>query len=117
MVKYYSAFEDGYCYYIVMELCSGGDLLELLLREKKFFTERRASIEIMMPLLTCLAYLHSQKIIHRDIKLENIFLDSHGRVKLGDFGLTMCMHQEAAISPVGTTEYMAPGKFQKFYLD
>ena len=44
----------------------------------------------------------------RDIKLENIFLDGEGRVKLGDFGLTMSMKQELAISPVGTVEYMAP---------
>lgn len=44
----------------------------------------------------------------RDIKLENIFIGADGRVKLGDFGLTMSMKQEVAISPVGTVEYMAP---------
>jgi hypothetical protein len=41
-------------------------------------------------------------------QLENIFLDAAGRVRLGDFGLTMSARQEAAISPVGTVEYMAP---------
>ncbi len=50
----------------------------------------------------------SQLLPCRDIKLENIFLDGEGRVKLGDFGLTMSMKQELAISPVGTVEYMAP---------
>ena len=45
---------------------------------------------------------------YRDIKLENIFIGADGRVKLGDFGLTMSMKQEVAISPVGTVEYMAP---------
>ncbi|KAK9818301.1 hypothetical protein WJX72_010298 [[Myrmecia] bisecta] len=44
----------------------------------------------------------------KDIKLENIFIADDGRVKLGDFGLTMSMKQELAISPVGTVEYMAP---------
>ena len=44
----------------------------------------------------------------RDVKLENIFIAEDGRVRLGDFGLTMSMKQELAISPVGTVEYMAP---------
>ena len=44
----------------------------------------------------------------RDVKLENIFIAGDGRVRLGDFGLTMSMKQELAISPVGTVEYMAP---------
>ena len=42
------------------------------------------------------------------MKLENIFISGDGRVRLGDFGLTMSMKQELAISPVGTVEYMAP---------
>lgn len=50
----------------------------------------------------------------RDIKLENIFIDGTGHVKLGDFGLTMSTHQEAAISPVGTVEYMAPEVFRGY---
>ena len=52
---------------------------------------------------------HTDSADHcRDIKLENIFIGADGRVKLGDFGLTMSMKQEVAISPVGTVEYMAP---------
>ena len=58
-------------------------------------------------MLSCTAGT-SQFVPCRDIKLENIFLDEEGRVKLGDFGLTMSMKQELAISPVGTVEYMAP---------
>ena len=46
--------------------------------------------------------------LRRDVKLENIFIAEDGRVRLGDFGLTMSMKQELAISPVGTVEYMAP---------
>ncbi len=47
-------------------------------------------------------------LARRDVKLENIFIAEDGRVRLGDFGLTMSMKQELAISPVGTVEYMAP---------
>jgi serine/threonine protein kinase len=44
----------------------------------------------------------------RDVKLENIFIGDDELIRLGDFGLTMSMQQELAISPVGTVEYMAP---------
>lgn len=108
VVEFYAAFQDDHYYYIVMEYCSRGDLLENLLQDKRAMSERRAGIDIMQPLLTTLARLHALNIIHRDIKLENIFLDGSGRVYLGDFGLTMSMRQESAISPVGTVEYMAP---------
>lgn len=91
-----------------MEYCSGGDLLERLLRDKRALSERRTAVEVAAPLLSVLHLLHSNGIIHRDIKLENIFIDSNGRIKLGDFGLTMSSRQESAISPVGTVEYMAP---------
>ena len=52
--------------------------------------------------------MHALAVIHRDVKLENIFIGGAGELKLGDFGLTMSMKQEAAISPVGTVEYMSP---------
>ncbi len=52
--------------------------------------------------------MHTLSVIHRDVKLENVFIGASGELKLGDFGLTMSMKQEAAISPVGTVEYMAP---------
>ena len=52
--------------------------------------------------------MHKLDLIHRDIKLENIFVDEFGTLKFGDFGLTMSMREERGISPVGTVEYMAP---------
>ncbi|KAI3429522.1 hypothetical protein D9Q98_005611 [Chlorella vulgaris] len=108
VVDYYGAFHDEKHVYIVMEHCGGGDLLEKLLRTKRGMSERTVALEVALPCLAVLQCLHELRIIHRDIKLENIFIDDHGRVKLGDFGLTMSMRQESAISPVGTVEYMAP---------
>ena len=59
-------------------------------------------------MLAVLQRMHALGIIHRDVKLENIFIGAGEELKLGDFGLTMSMKQELAISPVGTVEYMAP---------
>lgn len=71
-------------------------------------TEKRVVNEVVVPLFVALAWLHEYDLIHRDIKLENIFVTAEGVVKHGDFGLTMSMKEERGISPVGTLEYMAP---------
>lgn len=113
VVDFYGCFQDEDHVFIIMEYCAGGDLLEHLLRDKKAMSERRAAADVARPLLEVLARMHALRIIHRDIKLENIFIDAGGRVRLGDFGLTMSMRQEAAISPVGTVEYMAPGETRR----
>lgn len=65
-------------------------------------------MQVVVPLLTTLVQLHRLGIIHRDIKLENVFLVDGNTVKLGDFGLSICVHEEKPIAPVGTLEYMAP---------
>eukprot|EP00878_Enallax_costatus_P001420 GHUV01001570.1.p1 GENE.GHUV01001570.1~~GHUV01001570.1.p1 ORF type:complete len:566 (+),score=155.75 GHUV01001570.1:219-1916(+) len=105
---YTGAFQDSKQIYIVMEHCSGGDLLEQLLREGRAMAEKRVVREVVLPTLTALAYIHAAGIIHRDIKLENLFISASGHLQLGDFGLAICMLEERAISPVGTLEYMPP---------
>ncbi|GMH32861.1 hypothetical protein BSKO_00695 [Bryopsis sp. KO-2023] len=106
--RFYGAFQDTHYIYIVMEYCPKGDLLELLIREGRAMTEKRICNMVAIPLLTTLQHMHRMGMIHRDIKLENVFVDEDLHVKLGDFGLTMSIHEERAISPVGTVEYMAP---------
>ena len=87
---------------------SGGELFSLHARERRF-TELNARIYIAEVALA-LEHLHSLGIIYRDIKLENILLDSDGHVVLTDFGLSKEMYtdNERAFSYVGTVEYMAP---------
>jgi serine/threonine protein kinase len=52
--------------------------------------------------------MHALGVIHRDIKLENIFLDGAGRPKLGDLDMAVLATEPAARAPVGTIFYMAP---------
>lgn len=66
-------------------------------------------IRLGLDICDALEYCESEKIIHRDIKLENIFVTKHGAFKLGDFGVARTMEQTASIvSQKGTYSYMAP---------
>lgn len=65
IVEFHAAFHDDAHLYIVMEHCSGGDLLEKLLRDKKAMSEARVAADVALPCLAILARLHSMAIIHR----------------------------------------------------
>jgi len=64
----------------------------------------------MIQIFMAVQYIHSLKIIHRDIKASNIFLSTMNIVKLGDFGISRALENcmEAAITVVGTPFYMSP---------
>lgn len=101
-------FEDDENVYIFMELCRNETLSELVKRrgnlsevETKFF---------MKELITGVKYIHSQNILHRDIKLGNLFLTSDLNIKIGDFGLAAMVSgkHERRRTVCGTPNYMAP---------
>ncbi|XP_065282716.1 testis-specific serine/threonine-protein kinase 1-like isoform X3 [Dermacentor albipictus] len=69
--------------FIIMELATGGDLLDKILKVKRF-KEKRA-YKYFMQMASALAYLHYKDIAHRDLKCENILFTSTNRVKLADF--------------------------------
>ena len=61
-----------------------------------------------------LGVLHSKNIIHRDLKLENVMLDSNGYLKIIDFGLSKTIASEqVAMTQCGTAEYFAPEVISK----
>lgn len=110
IVRYFESFKDDGVLYIIQEYANGGDLLELLNgRKGKPLTEARG-LCIMLQITLALQYLHNKKIMHRDIKTENIFMCKDGMVKLGDFGLSRVLpHTHAEAKTVcGTPNYFAP---------
>lgn len=81
----------------------------LIKRDKKIelAQARLASAEILI----ALSYLHQQKICHRDVKAENVLIDSQGHILLSDFGLSTTITEGTQLFQVcGTLVYMAPGR-------
>ena len=78
-------YEDDTSVYIVLELCPNKTLNDLI-KSKKRLSEHRAMF-YLLDLVEALKYLHNKLILHRDLKLGNLFLDEHMHIKVGDFGL------------------------------
>ncbi|KAF9044419.1 hypothetical protein BJ165DRAFT_1415679 [Panaeolus papilionaceus] len=97
--------------WIVTELCLGGELFDYLV-EKGRLSEHETKI-IFGQLCLAVAYLHDKGIVHRDLKLENVLLDEHCRVKLGDFGFTREFDRSSLMETFcGTTGYASPEMLQ-----
>eukprot|EP00493_Phyllostaurus_siculus_P020097 UN20419 len=82
-------FESPQCIWVIMELVSGGELLDTLVA-RGTYTEEDASRGVRQVLLA-IRYLHSQGVVHRDLKLQNLLLSNKepgADVKVGDFGLS-----------------------------
>lgn len=85
--RYKEAYSDEKHLHIVMELCELGDLHGLL-QETRVRNDRLSDPEVMdyfVHICLALEYIHSQRILHRDLKTKNIFLKKGNLVKLGQF--------------------------------
>uniref|UniRef100_A0A8C1M4Q0 non-specific serine/threonine protein kinase n=1 Tax=Cyprinus carpio TaxID=7962 RepID=A0A8C1M4Q0_CYPCA len=120
IVTYVKSFEDNEAgrIYIVMEYCEGGDLSKVMEKhqEERFFEEQQI-LDWLVQICLALQYLHEQKILHRDIKPQNIFLTEDGYINLGDFGCSKALERadEYANSVVGAKLYVSPEVYQKKY--
>jgi len=85
VVKMFYSFQDPCNLYLVMEFLPGGDMMTLLMK-KDILTEEAAQF-YMTETAIAIDYIHNLGFIHRDIKPDNILLDSRGHIKLSDFGL------------------------------
>lgn len=101
-------FEEGDKVYLITELLTGGELLEAVL-QRGTYNEREASM-VFAQVLRGIEYLHARRVVHRDLKLENLLLTVAAditKVKIADFGLAK-MNVEAMSTICGTPQYVAP---------
>lgn len=91
VVALYYSFQDSQYLYLIMEFLPGGDLMTMLIRWQ-VFTEDITRF-YMAECVLAIEAIHKLGFIHRDIKPDNILIDSKGHVKLSDFGLSTGFHK------------------------
>uniref|UniRef100_G1NLS8 non-specific serine/threonine protein kinase n=1 Tax=Meleagris gallopavo TaxID=9103 RepID=G1NLS8_MELGA len=111
VVQLYETLETGNSYYMVMELCLGGDLLDRIC-DKQRLAEREVR-RYTRQILSAVGYLHCHGIVHRDLKIENFLLDENNNIKIVDFGLSNTakfegLSQELLHTQCGSPAYAAP---------
>ncbi|TMW61312.1 hypothetical protein Poli38472_012503 [Pythium oligandrum] len=111
IVRVLSSYEDQEHMYMVMQLCKGKELYEYVYKDKYRFTEDDVR-RIIRALLRAVAFLHSNFVTHRDLKLENLLLENAenpNSLKVCDFGLsTRFKRGEKLQKSLGTIDYVAP---------
>ena len=115
IIKLYDVFENENYIYIIMENCSGGDLLSYFEYHEYELPEPKVC-EIIHKLSMAVYYLHSYGIVHRDLKPENILmtdLSATADIRLLDFGLSKIVgNDEKCTEPYGTLSFVAPEVLQ-----
>ena len=120
IVRFYETYIDYKYIHIVMQMCTGGELFDRIVKLEKF-TEKDAA-EIMQKILSAVQHLHEHKICHRDLKPENFLFkneNENAEIKIIDFGLSkkFSKHEQDMTTIVGTPFYVAPevlsGKYDK----
>lgn len=110
IVKLCEVMEDANCYYLVMELCTGGELFDFIV-DNEYVTEREVA-GIMRQIMSAVRYMHGQSICHRDLKPENFLLGEKGKtdvIKVIDFGLACRVNRgEVLRTKAGSPYYVAP---------
>ena len=100
-----------------MQFCDGGDLsgqIKNAARSRKLFGESKI-LHWFVQMALGLHYMHAQRVLHRDLKTQNIFLTGNGRLVLGDLGISKVLEgtMDFAQTCIGTPYYMSPARARR----
>ena len=108
ITKILETFEDDKFILIIMEYINGGNLFSFVKKRRKL--SEKISKFLFRQIILGIQHIHSKKIVHRDIKLENILIDLNNKIKICDFGIGIMLESEDELihDQCGTPMYMAP---------
>jgi len=111
IVKYFDSFIDKNYLNIVMEHCEGGDLANHLRGQLGKPLSENTILKFFIQMCIGLRYIHSKRILHRDMKSLNVFLTKEQEIRIGDLGVAKTMSAgsvNSAKKAVGTPYYLSP---------
>ena len=111
IVRYRDSFLEAGILNIVMDFADGGDLNNLIKEQNSKLLPEERVLDYFVQLCLAMKHVHDRKVLHRDIKSQNVFLTQNRRVvKLGDFGIARVLNAtaELARTACGTPYYMSP---------
>ncbi|KAM6401329.1 serine/threonine-protein kinase Nek1 isoform 13-T13 [Pluvialis apricaria] len=93
-----------------MDYCEGGDLFKKINAQKGILFSEDQILDWFVQICLALKHIHDRKILHRDIKSQNIFLTKDGTIQLGDFGIARVLNSTAELARtcIGTPYYLSP---------
>ncbi|WP_330949032.1 Stk1 family PASTA domain-containing Ser/Thr kinase [Virgibacillus sp. MG-45] len=109
IVNIYDVGEEDHILYMVMEYVEGMTLKEYIHRHGPL--EVMEAIDIMKQITSAIAHAHENDIVHRDIKPQNILINTYGQVKVTDFGIAIALSATALTqtnSVLGSVHYLSP---------
>lgn len=110
LIQLYDAFENGKMMYVILELIEGGELFERVIDDDFILTEKSCTV-FMRQICEGIGFIHQQKILHLDMKPENILCltKTGNRIKIIDFGLARRFDPDKKLQVLfGTPEFVAP---------
>ena len=117
IVTYVESFLEKRCLCIVMEYADGGDLYSRLgrLKANKESVPEAVVLDWFVQICLAMKYIHDRKILHRDLKSQNIFLTAKDEIKVGDFGIARVLQNtyDYANTVIGTPYYLSPEMCQE----
>jgi len=105
LVNLRNTYKDKYKIYFLLDVCLGGELFTIL-RRRRYFTEATSKFYAGC-VIEAFDYMHSKRIIYRDLKPENLVLDDKGYLKVTDFGFAKVV-KDKTFTLCGTPDYLAP---------